>query len=252
MKKQITRLEVQQLPTGMIVWIVVMMAVLATVPAWSAGFTRNFRLEDCTWSSKGAKNPYFSLVPGTRSILEGEEDGEDIKVKITVKNNTKQITFETQNGNTLTVKARVVEEREWEDGELVEVSRNWFARCKETSDVYYFGESVDDYEDGEIVGHGGEWRAGVDGALPGIIMPATYLLGAKYFQEIAPGVALDRAKHVDMDLDVSLPAGDFSECVAVQETSPLDAGAESFKIYCPGVGLVLDDLVPLVSRRTPK
>ena len=54
----------------------------------------------------------------------------------------------------------MVEERETEDGELVEVSRNFFAICEETNSVFYFGEEVDDDEDGEIVGHEGAWLAG--------------------------------------------------------------------------------------------
>jgi hypothetical protein len=91
--------------------------------------------------------------------------------------------------------ARVVEEREWQDDELVEVSRNFFARCKETGDVFYFGEEVDLYEDGEIVGHGGAWLAGRDGALPGIIMPGRFLLGSRYYQEVAPDIALDRGEN---------------------------------------------------------
>ncbi len=211
-----------------------------------AAFTSDFRLESCTWSSRGKQNPYIKLKPGYRLLLEGEEedDGEliDISVQITVQRQTERITFETPDGNVLTVKARVIEEREWEDGELVEVSRNWMARCVETSDVFYFGEDVDDYEDGEIVGHSGAWRAGVDGAQPGILMPGRFLLGARYFQEVAPGIAEDRAKNVEMGLEV----GDFTGCVGVLETSPLDAGEESVKVYCPGVGLVIDDDVSLV------
>lgn len=218
--------------------------------ALAVGFTRDFRLEDCTWANKGSKNPYFILKPGRRLFFEGEdEEGAEVSVRITVKNRTETISFASARGEQVTVETRVVEEREWEDGELIEVSRNWFARCKETSDVYYFGEEVDIYEDGEIVSHEGAWRAGDGGAQPGIIMPGTYLLGAQYFQEIAPEVAMDRAKHVEMNLTVSVEAGEFHDCVAVKETSPLDAGAKSFKIYCPGVGLVIDDVVELVDIR---
>ncbi len=248
MKRQTVRATVEQSPTRMIAAILIVLAVLATAPAWSVGFTREFRFEDCTWAHRGQQNPYFSLRPGNRLVLEGVEDGEDIKVQITVKRKTKLIRFETPDGVELAVRARVIEEREWEDGELVEVSRNWFARCVQTSDIYYLGEDVDIFEDGEIVSHDGAWRAGVDGAMPGIIMPGTYLLGAKYFQEIADGVAMDRAKHIDMDLDVTVPAGSFSDCVAVKETTPLDPEEESFKAYCPDVGLVIDDVVDLVER----
>jgi hypothetical protein len=34
--------------------------------------------------------------------------------------------------------------------------------------------------------------------------------------------------------------------VKVRESSPLDAGAKSTKVYCPGIGLVKDDVTELV------
>lgn len=212
-----------------------------------AQFTRSFRFEDCKWAAHGRENPYFiPLRPGYRLLFEGEEEDEgetlDKRLWITVTRTTERISFVPPGGERITLRARVIEEREWEDGELIEVSRNWFARCVETGDIYYFGEDVDIYEDGEIVSHDGAWRAGVDGAVPGLIMPATFLLGSRYFQEIAPGVAEDRARHVAMGLEI----GDFTDCVAVLETSRLDAGAESMKFYCPGVGLVIDDVLELV------
>ncbi len=227
-----------------------LLPILVCAPAWGAGFTSAYDLERCTWSSRGAANPYFPLKPGHRLVLEGEEDGEEIEVIITVTRRTELVTFETPRGNTLSVRARVIEERESADGELVEVSRNWFALCKETSDVFYFGEDVDDYEDGEIVGHGGAWRAGENGALPGIIMPGTFLLGSRYFQEVAPGVALDRARHVEDGITMPTAAGVFTGCVMIKETTPLEIGAKSFKIYCPGVGLVFDDVIELTEIAT--
>ena len=87
------------------------------------------------------------------------------------------------------VVTRVVEERETEDGELKEISRN-YSRCAHPArDLYYFGEEVDIYEDGEIVCHDGAWLAGRHGALPGIIMPdSAFLLGTRYFQEQRPAL----------------------------------------------------------------
>ena len=73
-----------------------------------------------------------------------------------------EITFTDEEGESLTVLARVVEEREWKDGKLVEVSRNYYARCAQTSDIYYFGEDVDIYENGVVVSHDGTWLAGTD------------------------------------------------------------------------------------------
>ena len=231
--------------------LAVLCLALAQTPAWGVGFTTDFRIEDCTWKSRGRVNPHFLLRPGFQLALEGEEEDDEgelveISAEITVLRQIERITFVSARGETLTVKTRVVEEREWEDGELVEVSRNWFAICRETSDVYYFGEDVDIYEDGEIVSHDGAWRAGEDGALPGIIMPGTFLLGAKYYQELAPDVALDRARNVAMGLEVSTPAGTFTDCVATVDSSPLAPGESDEKVYCPGIGLVMDEILMLV------
>lgn len=214
--------------------------------AWSdePQFTTDFRIEDCTFSSEGG-NAYFSLEPADQLVLEGEEDGEEVVNKITALKQQKVIVLRTPDGKRMRVKARVIEERETHDGELAEVSRNFFARCEQTNDVFYFGEEVDLYEDGEIVGHEGAWRAGSGGASPGIIIPARYLLGSRYFQEVAPGVALDRAEHTAMGLTISVPAGTFHGCVEVTETSPLEPGHQSIKHYCPGVGLVQDGTAAL-------
>jgi hypothetical protein len=225
----------------------VAIGVVLAVPGAAAAqpqFTTDFRLEHCTWSDEG-RNAYFSLEPGDLLVLAGEDDGETEEVRIRVLAQTQTIAFPA-GGRRHRVRARVIEERETVDGELVEVSRNFFARCRETDDIYYFGEDVDIYEDGEIVSHDGAWRAGRNGARPGLIMPATYLLGSRYFQEIAPGVALDRAEHTAMGLTVDTPAGIFRNCVEVTETTPLESGT-SVKRYCPGVGLVFDSGVELVS-----
>jgi hypothetical protein len=165
---------------------------------------------------------------------------------ITVLNQTKSVTI-VDDGKSRTIATRVVKEEERADGELKEISRNYYAQCAGTRDVYYFGEDVDIYEDGEIVSHDGAWLAGRNKAEPGIIMPGgAFLLGARYFQEIAPGVALDRAEHVDMDLELELPYDDLEDCVEIHETTPLEPGAVSVKFYCEGVGLVIDNDLELV------
>jgi len=213
---------------------------LASAPARGEdAFTTDFRIEDCELEP-GGRNAYFSLVPGDQLVLSGEDDGEEVVVQITVLQQKRTITFTTERGKVLRVKTRVVEEREWVDDELVEVSRNYFALCDQTGDIFYFGEAVDIYEDGEIVSHDGAWLAGVAGAQPGVIMPGSYLLGARYFQERAPG-AMDRGEHTAMGLTVTTPAGTFHDCVEVIETSPLEPGHESLKRYCPGIGLVQDN-----------
>ncbi len=226
------------------------LASMALVPATlTAQFTTDFAIESCTFAADGRQNPYFSLHPGDQITLEGEDDGEEVKVQITVTNNTKLIKFTPAGGAPMSVQARVVVEREWVDGEIVEISRNWFARCVQTNDIFYFGEAVDIYEDGEVVSHDGAWQAGVAGAQPGIIVPARFLIGSRYYQEIAPGVALDRARHARMGFSVTAAGETFEDCGEVVETSPLEPGHESIKVYCPGVGLVQDNDITLSDFR---
>jgi hypothetical protein len=220
---------------------------LALMPtAVAAGsFTDEFPVETCKFQTTGT-NPFFKLKPGrqlhfsNQSCVDEGECDELEELVITVLNQTRVVTLR-DDGKTRNITTRVVREVERADGELTEISRNFFAECTGTQDVYYFGENVDIYEDGEVVSHDGAWLAGRDGAEPGIIMPGgAFLLGSRYFEEIAPGVALDRAEHIAVDLEVEVPAGEFDDCVKVKETTPLEAGA-SFKTYCPGVGLVIDE-----------
>ena len=196
-------------------------------------FTDDFRIEECSFTTVG-RNPYFILEPGYQIVLEGEEDGVAIEKTVTVLDHTRIVDG---------VETRAIEEREFEDGELIEVSINYFAICQETNSVFYFGEDVDDYEDGEIVGHDGAWLAGVNGARPGILIPGTVLLGAKYYQETDFEVALDRAENIALDIEVETPFGTFTDTFETLETSPLEPGEESIKNYAPGIGLVFDDVI---------
>ena len=210
------------------------------VGARKATFTDSFQTERCTFATRG-RNPYFLLIPGHRLELEGKDGNTVVHLTITVL------------GDTLTVdgvETRVVEERETEDGELVEVSRNYFAHCEETGSVFYFGEDVDNYENGVVDNHDGSWRAGVDGARPGVIMPGLNLVGARYFQEIAPDVALDRAETVSVTETLTVPAGTFQNVLKTKETTPLEKGRE-FKFYAPDVGLIRDADLDLVDVVTP-
>lgn len=181
------------------------------------------------------RNPFFVLEPGYRLRLEGREGGEQIVVVITVLADT-----EVVDGTT----TRVVEERESKDGNIVEVSRNFFAISKATNDVYYFGEDVNMYRGGSIVGHEGSWRSGVDGAKFGLAMPGKPAVGMKHYMEMAPG-AMDRAEVVSVTEQVRTSAGVFRNCLKVRETSAVERGDVGYKLYAPGVGLVVDDSVRL-------
>ena len=202
------------------------------------GYTDEFFLEDCEFSDTGSSR-FFRLEPNYQLTLKSEKDGTETELVIKVLADTKVVDG---------VMTRVVEERESEDGELVEISRNFFAICKETNSVFYFGEQVDDYENGQIVGHGGEWLAGEDGAKAGLMMPGLVLINSKYQQETAPGVAMDRARIVSMDETLSTPAGDFEDVLKIRETTPLEPDAIEFKFYASGIGLIQDADLKLVEH----
>ena len=167
----------------------ILMAPVAALAAEPV-FTEDFPLKSCQFTSQEG-NKYFPLVPGrqlyynnSRCVSEGDCD-ELEELWITTEFQTRRITLGS-GAHRRQVVTRVVEERETEDGELKEISRNFFALCAPARDLYYFGEEVDIYEDGEIVSHDGAWIAGRHGALPGIIMPdSAFLLGTRYFQEQA-------------------------------------------------------------------
>ncbi len=202
----------------------------------------SFDLDACEFSTVGA-NSYFILEPGYNAILESQGGSDDSQLVITVLDETEMV-----NG----IETRVVEERETEDGELTEISKNYFAICNPTSDVFYFGEDVDMYQDGQVVNHEGSWLAGTDNAKPGLIMPGSVEVGMKYYQEIAPGIAEDRAEIIDVNDKISIPAGDFEEVLKIEESNPLEPGIKELKYYVPQIGLVQDEDLVLISHTDSK
>lgn len=206
-------------------------------PSWE----QEFGISECELAPTG-RSQYFILEPGFQLVLEGGSE----KVAITVLDETKTITGVVDEAKkATTVTTRVVEEKEWKDDELVEVSRNFFAICPTTNDVFYFGEEVDDYKDGEVVSHGGAWLAGENGAKAGLIMPGHPTVGMRYYQEIAPGVALDRAEIVSLDETLETPAGSFSNSLKTQEGTALNPNEKEFKTYASGIGLIQEEALLL-------
>lgn len=188
------------------------------------------------WTATG-RSDWFILEPGYRLVLEAGST----RLVITVLDQTRRIDGVT---------ARVVEERESRDGELVEVSRNFLAMSTGTGGVYYFGEEVDHYAGGGVVSHDGTWRSGVDGARFGLLVPGRPRPGQRFHQEYAPGLAMDRAEVISLDAVAHTPAGRFDHCLLLEETTPLEPGAREHKLYAPGIGLVQDGSLQLVAFGT--
>jgi hypothetical protein len=208
---------------------------ITALPATKAdkGFTDSFPVDKAELASVGT-NQFFLLVPGHQLVLEGKN--KKTMLTITVLKETKVVDG---------VETRVVEEKETEHGQPVEISRNYFAISKRTSDVFYFGEDVDIYKNGRVVSHEGAWLSGVAGARFGLAMPGMPLLGARYQQEVAPKVAMDRAEVVSLTETLETPAGKFQNCLMTEETTPIER-AKEHKYYAPGIGLVFDGELKLV------
>jgi hypothetical protein len=216
--------------------ILTAVAILTFSTAWGQSkkseWQDEFALSSCNLATTG-RNPYFVLEPGFQLVLEGG----GTKLQITVLGETRMIDG---------VSTRVVEEKEWKDGKLYEIAKNYFAICPQTKDVFYFGEDVEFYEDGKVVKRDGSWLAGTNGNKAGLIMPGTPKLKMKYYQELAPGVAMDRAEIESLTETCKTPAGTFSGCMKVKETSGIELLAKEYKYHAPGIGLVRDEDVRLV------
>lgn len=195
---------------------------------WNSVFT-----VDRSELSATGRNPYFILEPGYQLVFEGGRE----RLVITVLDDLK-----TVDG----VETRVVEERETRGGKLIEVSRNYFAISGRSKDVFYFGEDVDNYRSERIVNHEGSWLAGLKDARFGLMMPGQALPGLGHYQEFAPRVALDRAVIVSVNETVRTPAGEFKDCLKIEETTPLEPGVKEYKYYASGIGLVQDGALKLV------
>ncbi len=193
-----------------------------------------FDVDKRDFVSVGA-NDYFRLEPGYVLTLEKGQ----VRLVITVLDETR-----TVDG----VETRIVEERESKNGRLVEVSRNYFAFNTADRGVYYFGEEVDIYKSGRIVDHEGAWESGKKGARFGLMVPGRPAVGQRFYQEVAPGVAMDRAEVAALDASIKTPAGEFTGCLKFVETTPLEPFAREAKIYAPGVGLVKDGSLLLVEH----
>jgi len=198
-----------------------------------SGWRKTFDVNKANLTPTG-DNPYITMKPGR--VLELAHGNH--RLTISILSETKTVDGVTTG---------VLEEREEKSGQLIEVSRNFFATDPQTRDVYYFGEDVDNYRDGKIISHDSAWLAGEKGARFGLMISGEPKAGDKYYQEIAPKVALDRVEVVSVDETVKTPAGTFQHCVHLRETTPLEPDV-SHKYYAPGVGMIKDDEFELVEK----
>jgi hypothetical protein len=176
-------------------------------------------------------NPYMPLEPGTTLTYEGAAGDGQERTVVEVTHDTRQI---------LGVTVTVVRDRVYRDDEVIEDTRDWFAQDRE-GNVWYFGEDSRDMRNGEVVSREGSWEAGRDGARPGIVMPADPQPGDAYDQEVAPGVAEDKAEVLSLDETVEVPYSSYDNVLQTKDTNPLEPNAVEHKFYARGVGLVAEE-----------
>jgi hypothetical protein len=158
------------------------------------------------------------------------------------------------------VTCATVRDEGFDDDVVTESTNDWIA-VRDDGDAWYCGEISqsfevfpgDDPETPELVDIEGSWKAGRDGAKPGLLVPADGAVDMTYRQEYAPSDAEDVAtvvsrtygygngegldEFVPQDLAELLCDGD---CMVTREFTPLEPDALELKYYSPGIGLFLE------------
>ena len=171
-------------------------------------------------------NLFFPLTPGMVFVYEGTRDGVPRRAEVTVTAEIKTIM-----GVPCIVMRDVVASKD----KLVEKTTDWYSQDSD-GNVWYFGEDTAEYENGQVTNTHGTWMAGVNGALPGIIMPASSQVGVGYRQEFLPGQAEDYARTISVVATARIPFGDFENVLVTEDTDLLDRNKFETKSYGSGIG----------------
>ncbi len=170
-------------------------------------------------------NIYLPFTPGKVYTYEGQTDEGTETIVVTVTNDKKTI---------LGIDCIVVHDVVSLEGNTIEDTYDWFAQDI-YGNVWYLGENSKEIENGVVVGTGGSWEAGVDGAQAGIVMPAVPILGVPYRQEYYFNEAEDWGKVIETGLNVTINYGTFTNCIKTEEWNPLEPDVLENKYYAPGI-----------------
>jgi hypothetical protein len=177
-------------------------------------------------------NRYFPLEPGTGFHYRG------------VRGTTPQTDDEVVTNRTvriLGITCVAVRDVVSEHGRPVERTFDFYAQDKQ-GNVWYMGEDSYELHHGRFAKASDSWRSGVDGAKPGIIMPADPRPGDSYRQEYYPPEALDEARVIGIRGPVTVPHGTYANALTTSEFSPLEPQTEQ-KYYVAGIGEILERVV---------
>ena len=186
-------------------------------------------------------NPYWPMAPGDRWVFrETDAEGANRHVEVTVTDQTKTI---------MGVEARVVHDVVSESGALVEDTYDWYAQDAD-GNLWYLGEDTKEYKNGKVATTEGSWQAGVDGAQPGVVVPANPEPGMSYREEYYAGHAEDAARVLSVDEKVEVPYGFFQGALLTQNVTALEPKIAEHKFYVKGVGPVREITVSGGSSET--
>ena len=188
-------------------------------------------------------NPFSPFVPGGVKVFAGRSDGARTAIVDLYLTGTRM--FSLSGGS---VECHILQETEFEAGELSEISQNFFAQGDDGVG-YYFGEIVDTYAGGVVTGHEGSWLVGGatapgdppgtgNATAPGVFMPANPAVGDMFKPEDVPGVVDETDTVLLTGIQVRVRAGTYDGAIKVSETSVLAPGEVEYKWYAPGVGVV--------------
>lgn len=181
-------------------------------------------------------NKHTSLPVG-RKLVYREVTSEGVeRVEITISGTKKTIRYHGKDFTALVYRDKVWLDAngdgEFVNREMIEDTKDYLAQNKETGDLWYFGEDVDNYVDGELVDHDGSWLAGVNGAKPGIWVKQNPKVGETYLQEYYKNVAEDTVDVVSLTDTVTTVLGTFENCLKTYDYTPLDPESQEYKYYC--------------------
>ncbi len=185
-------------------------------------------------------NPWFPLKPGTTLVYRGLKDGQPSRDVVTVTDRTKTIDGAL---------CGVVEDRLYLKERLRERTSDWYTQDR-NGNVWYYGESTAELDKrGRVTSTEGSWQAGVNGAKPGIFMPANPKVGGGGRQEYYKGHAEDRFQILSLHASVHVPYVSSKNALLTGETTRLEPGVVDHKYYVRGIGTVLEQTVRGGSER---
>lgn len=201
-----------------------------TLPTFGPGADYHPTIHPSDFSAN-VTNPWFPLKPGRTNVYAGTKDGEKAINVFAVSKKTKVIDG---------VQTRVVNDRLYLNGVLEERTTDYYTQDK-CGNVWYFGEDTATLDkNGHVISRDGSFRAGVNGAQPGVYMQAHPQVGRTFRQEWSPGNAEDQFKVLAKHTTYKVPYGTFHNALRTQETTALEPEVVDNKYYVKGIGQIAE------------